>query len=133
MAKQENTEQEAQQNRWDITATTTVKAEDGTTDKVETTIFFNGGETLAEAVERFGEENVYNLYAAQLIVKVQAVIRRMVADGKSQDEIQSELESWTPDTKRVSKKDPVAEAEKLLAKLAPEARAALLAQFKGQA
>ena len=132
MAKQEATAEQAQ-NKWDITATTSLKAKDGTVDKTETTIFFNGGDTLAEATERFGEENVYNLYAAQLIVKVQAVIRRMVAEGKSQDEIQSELENWTPDTKRVSKKDPVAEAEKLLAKMSPEARAQLLAQFKGQA
>ena len=90
--------------------------------------------TIAEAVENYGENVVYNIFKKQAIVLAQGVARPMLADGKTHDEIQTFMSSWRPDVKiERTRVRTVASIPELLANwdsLDPEKRAEIMALFQ---
>ena len=57
------------------------------------TVYVNYGENLDEAVQLFGEDQILSNAWANWRVTLQAAVRRMLAAGKSTDEIQAALEN----------------------------------------
>lgn len=97
-------------------------------------IDFDFGETLAEAVEMFGEEAVYNGFVADAKVGLQAYVRARL--GKTEEEymtdeqIIEEAATYKPGQRKQAA-DPMAKLQALLGKLSPEQRAALLESALG--
>lgn len=75
----------------------------------EVSVDYDFGDDLASAVEKFGEETIYNAFKKSAVIDLQALIRRnMVAkegeEAKTDDEIQSLVNEWKPSDKaRVTK------------------------------
>lgn len=92
-------------------------------------IDYNFGANLAEAIELFGEEAVFNGFVADGKVGLQAFVRARL--GKTEEEymtdeqIIAEAEAWKPGQRKQAA-DPMAKLQALLAKLTPEQRAAIL-------
>lgn len=90
---------------------------------------YNFGENLAEAVEKFGEDAVFNGFMADGKVGLQAFVRARL--GKTDEEymtdeqILAEAEAWKPGQRKQAA-DPMAKLQALLSKLSPDQRAALL-------
>lgn len=80
--------------------------------------------TLAEAETRFGAETAFRQWRSGATVDIQKVIRPMLKDGKSKDEIITACKNWDGET---STADPVAAAKRAVAKMSPEQKAELLA------
>lgn len=106
------------ENKDMLEITATKSTEEG--EKLEATVLYDGGKDIDEAVEKFGSEVVYNLYTSALVVKAQAVIRRMLVNGDSEDKINEFFESWRPDVKAQTKKNPMAQIKSLASGLSEE-------------
>lgn len=75
---------------------------------VTATLSYNFGTTLAEAVELFGEDQVFSSAVANFKVKAQAVARRAIEAGQAPSDV---LASWKPgDSLRITKPMDVKEA-----------------------
>lgn len=92
-------------------------------------IDYNFGANLAESIELFGEEAIFNGFVADGKVGLQAFVRARL--GKTEEEymtdeqIIAEAEAWKPGQRKQAA-DPMAKLQALLAKLTPEQRAAIL-------
>jgi hypothetical protein len=53
----------------------------------ELTVDYNFGENLAEAVKLFGEDVVFSLYRAKGVIIIQDLVRRLLTDGKTEEEV----------------------------------------------
>ncbi len=60
------------------------------------TIFSAMGETAAERIEMFGDQVVNSNFISEVKVSAQAVIRRFLEKGKTQDEITALMATWKP-------------------------------------
>jgi hypothetical protein len=102
----------------------------------ELVVSYNFGETVADAIEMFGEEAVFAGFKADCKVGVQAFVRgRLKATEEdseaakySDEDIIAAVADWKPGTKSRASADPMAKLQALLGKLSPEQRAALLEQ-----
>jgi len=72
----------------------TVVTKDGQDIELKAGIEYDFGGSLEEAKDRFGEEVVYNVYKAQARINAQAQMRKLLVAGKSEEEIQSEMNKW---------------------------------------
>jgi len=72
----------------------TVVSRDGQDVELKAGIEYDLGESLEEAKDLFGEEVVYNMYKAQARISAQAQMRKLLVAGKSEEEIQSEMDKW---------------------------------------
>lgn len=81
---------------------------------------FDPGQTIEDAVEKYGHDNVFDLYAAQATVKAQAAIRRELEAGTPPDQIDEKLSDWRPDVQHRTSKDPLQSAVKAAGSLESE-------------
>lgn len=72
----------------------TVVTKDGQDIELKAGIEYDFGGSLEEAKDRFGEEVVYNVYKAQARINAQAQMRKLLVAGKSEEEIQAEMNKW---------------------------------------
>lgn len=101
---------------------------------------YNFGETLAEAVELFGEEVVFSRFKAAAVVDLQALIRRgltpktdkegnEIESAKTDEEIAASVAEWKPGVKQVTRKSKAEKIKDLVADMSDEDREALLASI----
>ena len=107
---------------------------DNETDSRTLELEYDFGATIEESVEKFGEDVVHGYFLKGIKVGLQAYIRRMLKEDKSDDEILASLDSWTPGV-RAPRVAGAGSTKKLLtqfAKMSPEKQAELLASLQAQ-
>ena len=104
----------------DVSAKTKVTNEDGTTNELEGTIQYDFGNDLKDAVDKFGEEIVFSLYAAQAKIQCQGAMRKTMVDGGDVSQV---AKLWIPGTSLEKKADPVAAAKLFFANASAEEKA----------
>ena len=68
----------------------------------EATVEVDLGADLTDAINKFGEELVYDYWARQAVVQAQAAIRNRLRAGKSVEEVVAEMQQWEPGKMRRS-------------------------------
>lgn len=96
----------------------------------EITVKFDMPETLAEKVEKFGEDKVNQAAKSALTVSLQSFLRGKIEQGDSLEDTQKAVNEWKPGAGR-KVTPPSAKVNKILEKLTPEQRAAILAELAG--
>ena len=101
----------------------------------ETGIAFEGqfdfGGNLEGAVERFGEQVVYNHAKLSIGLSTGGRVRDLIEDGKSPDQVQADLDEWKPGlVTRKAKKSGRQTFIEDMAVLSPEAQMAELEKLK---
>ena len=94
------------------------------------TVEYAMGETLAELVQTFGEDVVYNVARQQLVIKLQAVIRSGLDKGASDEEIRNHVKAWRPGVAARFGVDALKVAESKFDSLTPEEQDAYIAQLQ---
>ena len=69
---------------------------------------FDFGDSLKDAVAKFGEGVVFNSFVDTQVIRLQAAMRSLLAIGKQEKEIQLSLKDWKPGVARARVMDPVA-------------------------
>lgn len=103
-------------------------------DSRSVTVGYDFGSSLADAVEMFGEEAVFNGFKADAKVGLQSFVRARLnateddseALKYTDEDIIAAAGEWKPGTKSRQSSDPLAKLKALLEKLPAEARAAFL-------
>jgi hypothetical protein len=101
-----------------------------TKDKKQVTVQYNYGADLAEAVKLYGEGVVFAHYKAKAVIVLQDLMRRKMAEGKTEEEVTAFAKEWKPGLRVSTKKTP---QEKVLAQFAglpKEEQAKLLAALR---
>lgn len=100
--------------------TVSAKQKDGP----ETSVEYNFGDTLEEAVELFGADVVFSRFKGAAVVDLQAMIRRLQKAGKTDKEIQEHCAQWKPSVGRASgpRKTKEERLAELLSQMSPEER-----------
>lgn len=95
---------------------------------------YDFGSTLDEMVEKFGENVVYGVALDQLVIRLQALIRRLLeSEDFSQDKLEKAADDWKPTVGGGVRKSAAEKVSDLLGKMSPEQRQALLASLTGGA
>ena len=98
------------------------------------TIFVNSGETAAEQIKLFGDEAVKTNADANWVVTLQAAVRRGLATGKTQEQIQAELADAKMGIKTtVGRVDPIQASLAVFKTMTPKERQQYLADLKAAA
>ena len=97
------------------------------------TVNYNYGENIHEAVELFGEEAVFSLFAAKADIWVQDFGRARIKAGDTLEQVQAKLDARKIGVVTRSKKDPVASFLAGFSKMKPEDQLRILQQMKDQA
>lgn len=95
-------------------------------------------ETISDAVAAYGEEIVYTVFTAQLVVQLQSRIRALAASldesgavvYAKDKEIQAKIDDWKPSKGRVKLTDEE-KVLKMFEGLSPEAQAEVMARISG--
>lgn len=74
-------------------------AEEGGT-PIEVAFPFDVPDNLDEAKTMYGESEVYDLFAAKLIINVQGHARLLIKEGQPLDKVAEACTAWKPDVKR---------------------------------
>lgn len=72
------------------------------------TVYYNFGADLKEATGLFGDDVVHTNFRANAKITAQAAMRRMMEQGKNQDEIAATMANWKPGVALERTVDPVA-------------------------
>lgn len=86
--------------------------------------------TLAALTKAFGEDVVAAAAQDSITISLQAFMRRHIAKGTSQPEIQKAVSAWKPDARSVVKQSAFEKAASSLDKLSADERKALLAKLQ---
>jgi len=100
---------------------------------VEAAILYDFGQNLEGAVEKFGADVVYSNFVRASKVTAQAAMRRLLEGGKSQEEVQTTMDSWKPGVTLERTVDPVAVLLAKFGKMDASAQAQLLADLQAKA
>ncbi|MHB8413897.1 MAG: hypothetical protein ACYDB1_00685 [Acidiferrobacteraceae bacterium] len=90
-------------------------------------------EKLPEMIKKFNEDVVAAAAKAQIVIVLQAFMRRHIDKGTSHAEIQKEVSAWRPDVRTVVKQSAFEKVTSSLDKLTPEERRKLLEQLRQKA
>lgn len=92
------------------------------------------GDSLQDAVAKFGEEVVLSNFQSNAKITCQGAIRRMLEDGAEEPAIAARLAAWKPGTTldRVQV-NPVDALKAMLKSMDPAAAKAMLAELKASA
>jgi hypothetical protein len=96
----------------------------------EAEVLYNFGDTLADAVSKFGEAAVFSAFKADAIVGLQARLRSAIRTGK---DAQAVADSWKPGVRTVSAgggESLVEKAKKRFAAMTPEQQNEFIAQLQ---
>jgi len=106
----------------EITTNATVNGE-----KVSHTVNYDIGDTLQNAIDNFGEDNVLGLYVRGATLAIQAKVGQMLRAETSPDAIDDTMAGWRLDQRGVrTKKSKEQKATELLAGMDKDALAAML-------
>jgi len=94
---------------------------------------FDFGGDLEGAIERFGDEVVYNKAKMAIGLDLGSRVRDLLEAGKTQEEVQEVVNTWIPGVTTRTKKSPKEKAKALLAGMSPEDIQALLADMQSEA
>lgn len=89
--------------------------------------------TFAELVSSYGEELVAKAAEDAIVISAQAIMRRHLAAGKSQAEIQTVMDTWKPDVKSVVRQTALEKATSAVGQMTAQERADLLAKLQAMA
>lgn len=92
----------------------------------EATCSYRLGKNLQEAVELFGEGEVFEIFFAKGVVNLQARVRALLANGLTQAAIQADLDNYKLGDRRRVATDVEGEMRRKLAGMSQEERAAYL-------
>lgn len=112
----------------EIKTTATLNRGEENEEKVELLNEFNFGENLDEAIQMFGEDNVFDAYVRNAKVQVQNMIRRAAETGKSEEDIEGMISNFKIGDS-ISFKDPKTSVKKALEGMSAEDRAAMLEEL----
>lgn len=113
----------------EVSATGKTKDEEGNvTGEREVNVNYEFGEDLESSAELFGADVVYNKFLQSAVIDLQAVVRRAIGQGKTDDEIQEVVSAWMPGVRARTAKTPSQKIMDLLKGKTPEEIAAILAQ-----
>jgi len=73
----------------------------------ECSISYDFGDTLADAVEMFGEEVVFSNFKGSAKITAQAAMRRYIESGLNADQITDKMSIWKPGVALERAIDPV--------------------------
>lgn len=95
------------------------------------TVTYDFGEGMSDLVSKFGEEAVFSHARRSFIVALQSYVRGLMAQNKSQSEIQAAVDEWKPGNRRQGKsvQDRLFD---LLSKLPPAERARVIKEARAQ-
>lgn len=87
-------------------------------------------EGVEALTKKFGIDVVAAAAKAQVVISLQAFMRRLIEKGKTVAEIQAEVDKWKPDVRTVVKMSPFERAAASLDKLSDEERKNLLKKLQ---
>jgi len=90
-------------------------------------------EKLEDLQKKFGGEVVAAAAKAQIVISLQAFMRRHIEKGTNHAELQKEVSAWRPDVRTVVKQSAFEKVTSSLDKLSPEERKKLLEQLRAKA
>ena len=105
-------------------------AEASETGKVEASITVFVGESVQDAIDKYGEEFVFDNYERSLVISAQNRVRRELDNGVPISNVEKDLDDLDPTEKRASTASPMSTALRSVSKMTPEEKAALLAQLQ---
>lgn len=103
------------------------ESEDG---RIEAVIGVFVGDTLKEAVEKYGEDFVHGNYVRSVVVASQGKVRRELDQGTPVAAVEQEYDDLDPTEQKSSIQDPQAQAMRAFNKLDPEKKKQLLAAMQ---
>ena len=109
-----------------------IKGSDGK--PVSISIEYDFGENLEDAIKKYGEVVVFDLYKAAANIRVQNIARSALLNGKAPEEVVKLAEKYVLGTS-VSKgpRDPVRTAETAVSRMSPEDEKKFLLKLKERA
>lgn len=114
----------------EVTARKTVEKDGKKVPGDGVTVNVNIPSGLDAKVELFGADVVDAAAEDSLVITVQALMRRMLAKGKTQEEIQTAVDAWKPDVRTLVKQSAFEKASKAIGSLTAEERKALLEKLQ---
>ncbi len=90
---------------------------------------YDFGDNLEEAVEAYGENVVFDLYHDQAVIALQNYVRRLMKQGKTQEEIQQAVSAWRPGVSTRQRKSPAEKLRQLLQGVPKEQVQKMLAEM----
>ena len=110
---------------------TEVKAKDGK-DGREATVLVDLGESVEDAISRFGGEVVFSNYLANVKIGVQSGIRRYIKAGLADADIQVKFDNYKPGVTMDRVIDPIAAMAAKMLKMTAEEREEAFAVLKAK-
>ena len=92
----------------------------------------NFGASLAEAIEKFGEDVVFSGFRRTSVITAQGIMRRLAKAGKSDAEIQAAISGWKPGVAAERISDPVARLKSMFSSMSAEERQKIMAELMGE-
>lgn len=92
----------------------------------EVTVTYDFGKNLDEMVEKFGADITFTNARANMKITLQSLIRRYIAAGKTEEEIQSVVNDWKPGMQMERTVDPLSAARKAMANMDEESKQAFI-------
>ena len=109
-----------------------IKGSDGKPISIE--IEYDFGDNLASAVEKYGEDVVFDLYKAAANIRVQNVARTALLNGKTPEEAVKLASKYVLGTSfSVGPRDPVRTAVSAVSKMSPEEEKKFILELKERA
>jgi len=87
---------------------------------------YDFGQNLQEAIQKFGEDVIFTKFVQAAKIDLQAVLRRGIEAGKTDDEIAKLAEQWKPGLVVRTSKDPIEAIKAKLATLSEEDKRKLI-------
>ena len=101
---------------------------------IEGEFTYDFGDNLQDAISKFGEDVVFNLFKRQAIVDAQGVVRRVMEKGGSPEEAQARLDEWKPGVVKIrTGQSRMQKALKLFSSLSEEQKLEILKALKENA
>jgi hypothetical protein len=95
--------------------------------------FVDLGDNCQDAITKFGEEVVFSNFQSQARIRAQAIMRDMLTEGKTDEEIAQFMSAWKPGTTRERNVDPTAALLNKFALLSPDEQQAYLTKLMEKA
>lgn len=99
---------------------------------------YDFGDSLQDAVDKFGEDVVFESFKAHAKINLQALLRRAMAPDKegnvkSDAEIHQMVSEWKPGVSQVTRKSSLEKAQDQVEKLSPDEVKKLLESLRAKA
>jgi len=110
---------------------TTIEATDPKSER-SVSVVYDFGSTSAEAVEKFGDKVVLSNFIGKSVITAQAIIRRAIRAGKTDEEIKEIFTTWKPGVAIERSFDPLSATLNKFDTMTPEEQQKFLADLKSK-